>query len=293
MSGREVRAPEECRALLEAAFPGLPLGAVRFLAEGWDNTAFLVDEALVFRFPRHALGDRLLTAEITLLAAIGARLPLPTPDYRHVCGPVAGFPWHIAGYRLIPGRPLRDLALGDVERLAAPLAGFLAALHATPARLLPAALPRFTPEDWLALHDRLLAEARPALGRVDAALAGRVAAWWAEYRSDPHALAFTPALIHGDLASEHILVDESGRPSGVIDFGDARLADPALDLAGLPDTLFEAVARQRAHLDAGAPLRRAAYRRLAPLHAIVAARRLGRPELLDEGLTGLERAFPG
>ncbi len=31
-----------------------------------------------------------------------------------------------------------------------------------------------------------------------------------------------------------------------------------------------------------------AYRRLAPLHAVEAAGRLGRPELLDEGLRELE-----
>ncbi|HET7038088.1 MAG TPA: phosphotransferase [Thermomicrobiaceae bacterium] len=295
MRGNEVHSPRECRALLAAAFPGLRLGAVRFLAEGWDNTAFLVDEAggaLVFRFPRHALGDRLLTVEIALLAAIGARLPLPIPSYRHVSGPVPGFPWHTAGYRLIPGQPLEAVAVHAAEPLAAPLAAFLAALHATPARLLPPELPRFTPASWLALHDRLVAEALPAIARDDAALAGRVGGWWEGYRRDPRAAAFTPTLIHGDLATEHILIDEAGRPSGVIDFGDARLADPALDLAGLPDALFAAVARRLPDLDAGAALRRAAYRRCVPLHAIAAAGRLGRPELLAEGLEGLQRAFP-
>jgi aminoglycoside 2''-phosphotransferase len=41
-------------------------------------------------------------------------------------------------------------------------------------------------------------------------------------------------LIHGDLAPEHILCNpEAGSITGVIDWGDACLGDPALDFAGL------------------------------------------------------------
>jgi len=38
------------------------------------------------------------------------------------------------------------------------------------------------------------------------------------------------ALCHGDLVSEHVLARD-GRLSGVIDWGDTRVTDPALDLA--------------------------------------------------------------
>jgi len=38
------------------------------------------------------------------------------------------------------------------------------------------------------------------------------------------------ALCHGDLVSEHVLARD-GRLSGVVDWGDARVTDPALDLA--------------------------------------------------------------
>ena len=40
-------------------------------------------------------------------------------------------------------------------------------------------------------------------------------------------------LIHGDLSPEHIRLDANGALAGVIDFGDAMIADPALDFAGL------------------------------------------------------------
>jgi aminoglycoside phosphotransferase (APT) family kinase protein len=37
----------------------------------------------------------------------------------------------------------------------------------------------------------------------------------------------------GDLEDEHVLLDESGRISGIIDWGDSGLSDPATDFRGL------------------------------------------------------------
>jgi aminoglycoside phosphotransferase (APT) family kinase protein len=38
------------------------------------------------------------------------------------------------------------------------------------------------------------------------------------------------AIVHGDLHFRHVLVDGSGAPAGVIDWGDLCRADPAVDL---------------------------------------------------------------
>lgn len=51
--------------------------------------------------------------------------------------------------------------------------------------------------------------------------------------ADPRRVAGEGRLLHGDLAAEHILLDELGLPSGVIDWSDAVLGDVALDLGGL------------------------------------------------------------
>ena len=41
------------------------------------------------------------------------------------------------------------------------------------------------------------------------------------------------AVVHGDLVTDHILVEDGGEHlAGIIDFGDVGLGDPALDLAG-------------------------------------------------------------
>ena len=40
-------------------------------------------------------------------------------------------------------------------------------------------------------------------------------------------------LVHGDLGRGHLLADEAGHLAGIIDWGDALIADPAYDLAAL------------------------------------------------------------
>lgn len=57
--------------------------------------------------------------------------------------------------------------------------------------------------------------------------------WHPALSSPPAAYAGPPRPLHGDFAAEHVLLDEQGLPTGVIDWTDARLGDPALDLAGL------------------------------------------------------------
>jgi aminoglycoside phosphotransferase (APT) family kinase protein len=58
---------------------------------------------------------------------------------------------------------------------------------------------------------------------------------------------------HGDLKGEHLLLVPAGwRVSGVIDWGDARPADPAVDLAGLVIWLGPRFTRMVADRYAGA-----------------------------------------
>ena len=66
-----------------------------------------------------------------------------------------------------------------------------------------------------------------ARGHVDPA------AWLAIVADTPPPASGPPRLLHGDFAAEHVLLAQDGTPTGVIDWSDAILGDPALDLAGL------------------------------------------------------------
>jgi aminoglycoside phosphotransferase (APT) family kinase protein len=104
-------------------------------------------------------------------------------------------------------------------------------------------------------------------------------------------------LIHGDLHIRHLLVDVTSagaRATGVIDWGDVGIGDPAVDLS-FGYAAFAGDAR-RAFLDAYGdidPERELRARALAiRLSAILAtyAHATGQNELADESLRGLERA---
>ena len=100
-------------------------------------------------------------------------------------------------------------------------------------------------------------------------------------------------LVHGDLHARHVLVD-GGRPSGVIDWGDTAIADPAVDLMAAW-AAFAPPERETfwsAYGPAGADRRLRA--RVTALHVCVAlasqAAADGQQLVLAEALAGAERA---
>lgn len=223
------------RELVIAQFPDLAPAVVEPLGEGWDNTAFLVGEQWVFRFPRREVALPMNARELRVLPAIHGRVPLAVPFPERIGAASPRFPWPFAGHRLVPGRSVGSAALDDAQRAAAaiPLARFVAALHGTPARDVEAmGLPgdvigkmdvashrtriRGTLED---LRDRGLLD-DGAVRRI-----GRVV------DDTPPVASRAPVLVHGDLYARHVLVDDAGLPSGVIDWGDAHAGDPAVDLS--------------------------------------------------------------
>jgi aminoglycoside phosphotransferase (APT) family kinase protein len=92
---------------------------------------------------------------------------------------------------------------------------------------------------------------------------------------------FKPALVHADLAPEHLLVRD-GRLAGVIDWRDARLGDPALDYAWLLNGPF-------ADWEVDPDLRRRArfYHRLAPWYEAHIGVFTNRPVHTERGLAGI------
>jgi aminoglycoside phosphotransferase (APT) family kinase protein len=224
---------ELASSLLESAFPELAPVWVEVLGAGWDNTAFLVNGSLVFRFPRRQIAVPLLATEVRTLPELGPRLPLPIPHPRWIGSPVEQYPWPFAGYRKIPGRSAFAACLSDDARLrlARPLGEFLAVLHSTP--LADTRKWGVGPDEFGKLDVRrrsvkitrslaelvgrgVLDDSRPWLDVVDEAL--RVPAMT------------KTTLVHGDLDAEHLLVD-SNELSGVIDWGDVHCGQPAEDLS--------------------------------------------------------------
>jgi aminoglycoside phosphotransferase (APT) family kinase protein len=202
------------------------------LGNGWDNTAYLVDGEIVFRFPRRQFAVPFLARETSVLPLLAPLLPLPIPVPRWAGTPTARFPWPFAGYRHIPGRTADAASLSPAERRAAApvLAGFLRVLHSIPTEGLD------LPGDELARTDfvrrmPLLVERLEGLER-DGVIADR-RPWVQLFDGGVPSPSIARVPVHGDLYERHVLVDDENRVSAVIDWGDVHIGDPALDLSFL------------------------------------------------------------
>lgn len=225
------------RQLIAAQFPALAGHELRPLGVGWDNTAYLVGAATVFRFPRRQGAAELLAREARIVPLLAPHLPVPIPAPTFVGTPTPLFPYHFVGYPFLRGTPASDLAVSDDDdartALAAPLGAFLRALHGIP---IDAATRTWAPGDTIARND--LAGRAPGLSvrlrgnaaALDGAAVARLVALVGQLATTP-ARAAPSCWVHGDLYPRHLLLDEAQRFVGVIDWGDVHLGDPALDLS--------------------------------------------------------------
>ena len=227
------------RKLIGEQFPEVEQRSFRLLGEGWDNTVWLVDDRWVFRFPRRSMVIPGLENEIAHLPVLAPLLPLAIPLPTLIGRATEQFGWPFYGAPFLPGRELAEANLDDKTRIALGrrLGEFLRALHSLELEAdLPvdpvgrADMPFRVPKtlERLAQLDNLeLWKAPAAAHRIIEEAAGL----------DPPGPA---ALVHGDLHLRHLLVDDAGVATAVIDWIDLSRNDPGVDFvlywASLPPT---------------------------------------------------------
>ncbi|MEV7968538.1 aminoglycoside phosphotransferase family protein [Sphaerisporangium sp. NPDC088356] len=217
---------EEIRALLARHLPGREVRSITKLGEGLDNVAYEVDRELIVRGSKEtdpAARAESIRREAELLAVVARLSPLPVPE--PVFADVdAGF----LAYVKLPGVPLIGHPVAEPTRLAAPLGGFLSSLHQAPVEEMEKLAPR---ESYPLLSWRQDAERdyRKVVRHVPAAARALVEDFLGRTPpAEPRAGVFC----HNDLGAEHLLVDvRASAITGVIDWTDAAITDPACDLA--------------------------------------------------------------
>ena len=219
---------------IKAEFPELEDGRrpLAVLGEGYDSLAVETGSGIVIRLPKRPAVAEAMAIEARLLELIGPTLPVAVPVPEWVGTSSATCPWGYVGYRKIPGTILDLTALDGVatQRLVEQVAAFLAALHAFPVQQVADLR---GPEKWQDHYEAVRDRVVPQLaGLLNPAEHEAVERWWREFLGAPQNWQFTPTLVHGDIAPQHLLVD-GGTLTGVIDFGDARVGDPAVDFGGL------------------------------------------------------------
>jgi aminoglycoside phosphotransferase (APT) family kinase protein len=278
----------ELRTHLRAEFPCLhprELERPDLLGEGWCTTAYRIGP-LAVRIPSlEACTDR-LAMEPRLVAALeAAGVPFVPRAMRAI---------HTNDGRLlatvhvlVDGVAARDVprARGARrEQLARELGAFLGMLHAFPAAE-ARALGVPERELWADQYVPFIEAARPHLGpRTGAWLDALAARFLAEGGTTPA----PRVLVHGDVDGRNVLVRPDGALAGVIDYGDAMVADPAIDFACiLNDWPWSFLERVLAHyplpVDDDARRRTAFYITVGPLFDVVWGAETGDAALLQRG----------
>jgi len=274
--------------LISGQFPEVETETLTLIGRGWDNTVWLAEHRWAFRFPRREIAVPLVARELATLPALAPRLPLAIPAPVFGGQPTDDYPWPFLGAESIPGREPAFAPLDDAARVRAarPLGKFLRALHGSPA-------PDELPEDPNGRANMTVrvewTERRLAHGK-------ELGLWGALPAAKPvldAALAAPPThvrvLTHGDLHFRHVLVDDSGALTGVIDWGDVGRSDPGIDLV-LPWCLLPPDARPTFFEAYGGPPGGSAERgRLLALFLSATLAIYAR----DEGLPELEREAVG
>lgn len=211
---------------------GWRVDSIEHLGEGDFCVAYLVNDCRVFRFAKHEKARASLLRESCLLPLIAGRLSLPIPLPELV--DAEAVPAFMC-YRALPGPALtreRYLRLNESARnaCAGQLADFLTRLHS-----IDVAMARrcgVGDTDYAAQYRELLAGARERLfAKLVEPERAFVEQTVRDYLESTATNDFNPVLLHGDFSPEHVLYDETAASvTGIIDFGDMAVGDPAWDL---------------------------------------------------------------
>lgn len=171
----------------------------------------------ILRAPKREWPKRRMGAERALLDLIADRVPFPVPRWRPDIA-------EVAVYRALPGVTPHEPPDGYFEDIAR----FLAALHAVPVEeAARVGVEVRGPAETREFIARKVHRARAELGLSDAL-------WhhWQEWLDDDWSWPPWSLLVHADIKLANTLVHD-GALSGVIDWTDALVGDPAADFRRL------------------------------------------------------------
>lgn len=235
---------DSARRYIEESLPGFEVERISNEGEGDFSVAYTVNGEWIFRFARSEEASRSLRCEAALLPRLAQKITMRVPRIEHV-GTQGEDGLLFAGHRKIEGVALAGelfwtLSEGERDRCVEELARFLREMHAFSPEVAKEAgvvecdypfcrteegIARGTArEEYGSQLERLLSYPRVGGGTGDycARIVERLLDGEGGLKRVP---------VHGDLSAEHVLFDVEGRRiSGVIDFSDVVITDPALDV---------------------------------------------------------------
>lgn len=219
-----------CKKIIEKNFPQIQVDSIAQAIGGWASDVLEVNGELIFRLPVRPERERTTQKEINLLPELAEVLPVQIPNFEFIGEHNNKV---FVGYRKIPGVPLASCDYGRGD-LADQLAKIITEIHRFPAhRATRLKVPK---PDWrreyVEFYRRVRSKAFPLMNE---ALQERAVSTWEEFLENDDNFRFDPVFIHRDLSGDqHILCDpKRTKITGIIDWEDASIGDPAIDFTGI------------------------------------------------------------
>lgn len=212
-------------------FPQIKWKKHRILTHGFDHIIIVLDEKIIFRFPKDKKYKSAFENEIQLLHYLKKKVRVGIPEYNYISKDKS-----IAGYDMVGGRELtlsrfRKLSASEKDTIAKQLAEFISTLHTTPKSTI--AKYNVQTENQEINYKNLIRDVKkllfPRLRKQDIQA---IEEYFAKLK-DALGHNYSNALVHNDLVPAHILWDSKNKQINIIDFSDRAFGDPAIDFSGL------------------------------------------------------------
>lgn len=246
---KKIISTKEAENEIQKNFPKLRVRNVKSLDEGMDSRAFLVNDNLVFRFPKHPEVARQLKVEIKLLPELRKCVDVKIPNFQYI-GKQKGNNLPFVGYPFIKGQFLHKhifskSTLSTKKKILEQVGTFIAQVHSFPvskARKLGVKTPNYLEKykqdlHWWRTEGKNFVTKKVvtyAIKTLNERLRG-------DLKKD---FEYVPTLIHADIHPWHVLYDsQKQKVLGIIDFGDVCIGDPDYEYLRIYDSYGVAFAK--------------------------------------------------
>lgn len=219
-----------CRRIIEKNFPQIRIDNIMPVFGGWSSDVLEVNHKLIFRFPKRPETESRFQKEIKLLPELAKVLSVKIPDFEFI----GEYDKKVfVGYRKIPGLPLASCNYGS-GNLVDQTAKVITEIHRFPVhRAMKLKVPKLNwRREYVSFYERVRNKAFPLMNIT---LQEKAVLVWEEFLDNKDNFRFVPLFIHRDLSGDaHILCDpERVEITGIIDWEDAAIGDPAIDFTGI------------------------------------------------------------
>ena len=222
--------------IVRRLFPDIKNKQIQIFDDGWDFVVFVIEGRKAVRFPRRPDYAEKLPVEVSFLNHFSSQFPVSVPDFTLHRDEKTGLPY--VTYDFIPGiqftKNISDtFSKKELRQTARQIGSFLDKLHSLSVDKAKKLGVRQVEslKTWRSKFEKITTKVFPHISGPEQDWATSIFQnFFTTVQKSPMPLT----VIHSDIMPEHIIVNpQTHSLSGIIDFGDIEIGDPAYDFAFL------------------------------------------------------------